>query len=263
MRYAFRYPFGQINCTLNTSQSAEAPLLDRSSQTQSNGHAHFIGLAGLSLSDTLRSQVDALGHVQWVGNIYEVAAEQAQHRHRYRALLVDLRALARPDVDALLALSRRTGLPVWLLPVDAGRTRLAAALAGGALPWPQNSAKPRNGHATPPAYEIPATKVVPANGASGRPHPGPAPVASPASVAPAAPLPVAPLPEPQLPPATRPSPLQGLPARLFEPAPAKSENVNPANIQSKEVTSPPLPQYDEMSPVLSEEELRALLGPAE
>ncbi len=256
-------------------------MLDRISQTVSNGRTHFLGLASAPLSDTVRGQIEALGQVQWVGNIYEAAAEFTLSRHPYRALLIDLRALARPEVDALLALSRRTGLPVWLLPVDAGRTRITAALAGGALPWPQLPRQfethdlppgmpvpvaiskaaptaaailatrlseilavepaleiPRNGHVVPMTQQNPPPKIASSNNAPSTPPDSPAPVA-------------------------HRSPLQGLPARLFEAAPTKSENVLPSNIPQNQVTLPPPSQYDEISPVLSAEELRALLGPPE
>lgn len=245
-------------------------LSERTPRRNGTPCAQFLGLGGGQLPDELRARLEALGQVEWLESIYAVAAEQVQRRHVYRALLVDLRALAQTELAALLALGRRTGLPVWLLPVDAGRTRLQAALAGGAIAWtdtlagpPPEAAEeeltentPRTAAApvpTPPGFDMAARLaelLAPGSRPERRNH-GPGGAASPEAPA---------KPEDSATPGVAATPAIGP-----EPAPpaATSENLSAAKPPQNQVTSAPPPGYDESSPVLSEEELRALLGPLE
>lgn len=112
-------------------------MSERTPHLHGNGRPHVIGLGSPPESEALRQVLDGVAHVEWVSTIYAAAAEQCQKRQIYRAVLLDLRALSRLQLDAALGLARRAGLPVWLLPVEVGRTRLQAALAAGALAWPQ------------------------------------------------------------------------------------------------------------------------------
>jgi hypothetical protein len=290
---------------------------ERSPHASTNGRAHILALGcAAALPGEVRAQIAAEGSVEWVADIYGAAAQTRNRQHGYRALLLDLRALSRQQLDFAIALAARTGLVVWLLPLDAGRTRMDAALSAGAIPWPR-VVEPIDTRQVPSApVEVkppPAAKVplqsdiaarlsevllggamktvpnarvapavlpaaIPTNGHDQKAAPLPerqAQTARGEEVLSAAPVPVAPavrspepkpapLPTSEAAPAGPPKEsLLDLAARFSQAAPPRSENVATPDITKVQVTSTPPPEYDEMSPVLSEDELRALLGPPE
>jgi len=241
--------------------------MDRTAH-QNNGRMHVIGLGhAAALAQDLRRALDTAVDVAWAADIYAAAAHYAQQRQAYRALLLDLRWLAWPLVEQALALGRRTGLPVWVLPGDGARQK--AALSAGALAWSPALDWAERGAAPKDVAPPVDTRRFPAD-AKDTKSPGLPPRSDRTARAP--------MPErrPSLPPTLPPAPDDtdycdvSVPARVAAPArttvaaaltPATSENTQTAKNPQKRVTFAPPAEYDEEPLVLTEEELRALLGP--
>ncbi len=302
-------------------------MSERTPHAKSNGRAHLLALGCQdALPADVRAQIAAEGDVEWVRDIYYAAAQIRCPNHGYRALLLDLRALSRPHMDAAMAMAARAGLAVWLLPMDAGHTRTHAAITAGAVPWArvldQVTGPPRvsalKEAASPTAVEsLPRLNTAGrisstilgdalgklANGHSPSPvppsepftngHKRPAPMAPATAERPAirdiikqvlpeiAPPVIAPARFPEqksessgpaiedkvAPPAMPVEPQVHVPPVMAEAtgtgATARSENDATPETAKVQMTLDPPAEYDEISPVLSEEELRALLGPPE
>jgi hypothetical protein len=79
--------------------------------------------------------VEGLAIVDCAQTLHEAAAAFVLSRQCYHALLVDVEVLGSHELAKLSVVRRHISQPMWLLPHSARRTHLRAALAQGAIPW--------------------------------------------------------------------------------------------------------------------------------
>ena len=167
---------------------------------------------------------------QRVANLHAAAAQVAAARSLVAGVMLDVSACTQRDVAAI-RIFRRAGVTVWIIGQERKPSRGADALAQGALPWTAES-------------EVAAPRA---------PQPS---VIAPAVIAPAVIAPVT---------AFAPQPQQS--PQKSETSAAPEPIQTPAESVELEANSPadPHARYDEMAaaPLVSEEELRALLGVVE